>query len=85
MEGEGARPGSAHDDRESLTQLLSASGFADVQCFEDDPVAHGLKSAVRRTLWRVIRSGLRLYLMAETGEMNAIFSRNLMAVAVKQA
>jgi 2-polyprenyl-3-methyl-5-hydroxy-6-metoxy-1,4-benzoquinol methylase len=33
--------------RTSLIQLILYSGFADVHCFEDAPVVHGAKSAVR--------------------------------------
>ena len=71
--------------RGSLTQLLLASGFATVACYEDAPAAHGAKSRLRALLWRLIRLALRLYLAVETGDTgrNAIFSQNLLAVAVK--
>jgi 2-polyprenyl-3-methyl-5-hydroxy-6-metoxy-1,4-benzoquinol methylase len=71
--------------RTSLAQLLLSSGFREVNCYEDRPVPHGLKSAVRRLLWYGIRGLLRFYLAVETGDMgrNAIFSQNLLAVAVK--
>lgn len=71
--------------RNSLGQLLVASGFAGVSCFEDQPIPHGVKSAVRFVLWRCIRFVLWLALAAETGETDrgAIFSQNLLAVAHK--
>jgi SAM-dependent methyltransferase len=71
--------------RTSLSQLLLSSGFSDVRCFEDTPVVHGAKSAVRWALWQGFRSLLRLYIAAETGDAsNAhIFSQNLLAVATK--
>ncbi len=71
--------------RTSITQLLLASGFARVSSYEDKPVAHGLKSAVRRLLWQLFRLFLRLYLAAETGagEKECIFSQNFLTVAVK--
>jgi SAM-dependent methyltransferase len=71
--------------RTSLAQLLFASGFREVNCYEDRPVPHGLKSAVRWFLWHGIRLGLRAYLAVETGDTgrDAIFSQNLLAVAVK--
>jgi 2-polyprenyl-3-methyl-5-hydroxy-6-metoxy-1,4-benzoquinol methylase len=71
--------------RTSISQLLLSSGFSKVNCFEDMPIPHGLKSAVRWALWQVIRSGLRLYLAAETGDTasGAIFSQNFLTVAVK--
>lgn len=71
--------------RTSINQLLLSSGFSKVQCIEDAPVPHGLKSAVRWALWKVIRSGLRVYLAAEIGDTarNAIFSQNFLTVAEK--
>jgi 2-polyprenyl-3-methyl-5-hydroxy-6-metoxy-1,4-benzoquinol methylase len=71
--------------RESIRQLLLSSGFAHVECYEDSPIPHGIKSSIRWILWQSIRAGLRLWLTVETGETgrNAIFSQNLLAVAVK--
>ncbi|MGB3552985.1 MAG: class I SAM-dependent methyltransferase [Candidatus Binatus sp.] len=71
--------------RESMSQLLLSSGFERVQCFEDTPVPHGVKSSVRWLLWKGIRGGLRLWLAVETGDSgrSAIFTQNLLAVATK--
>ena len=71
--------------RTSLSQLLLSSGFSDVRCYEDAPVVHGAKSALRWLLWKGFRGVLRLYIAAETGDAsNAhIFSQNLLAVARK--
>jgi SAM-dependent methyltransferase len=70
---------------ESLRQLLVSSGFASVKCYEDAPVAHGVKSSLRWLLWKAIRIALRLWLAAETGDTgcHAIFTQNLIAVASK--
>ncbi len=71
--------------RTSIAQLLLASGFAEVRCFEDQPVVHGAKSALRWALWQGFRGLLRLYIAAETGDAGGghIFSQNLLAVARK--
>jgi hypothetical protein len=71
--------------RESIAQLLRSSGFAEVRCFEDAPIVHGAKSAVRWVLWKMIRLALRVYIVAETGDTGreCIFSQNLLAVATK--
>ena len=71
--------------RTSITQLLKSSGFRQVECFEDTPVVHGAKSALRWIIWKVIRQGLRLYLAAETGDTakEGIFTQNFLAVAKK--
>jgi SAM-dependent methyltransferase len=71
--------------RESICQLLVSSGFERVECYEDTPIPHGIKSLIRCLLWKGIRAVLRLWLAIETGEpgRNAIFSQNLLAVATK--
>lgn len=69
----------------SIAQLLLASGFRKVECYEDAPVIHGVRSAIRAALWGVCRSLLRVYLAVETGDTgrSAIFTQNLLAVATK--
>jgi 2-polyprenyl-3-methyl-5-hydroxy-6-metoxy-1,4-benzoquinol methylase len=71
--------------RTSISQVLLSSGFVKVVCREDKPVPHGIKSAVRWILWKMIRSGLRFYMAAETGaaESECIFSQNFLVIAVK--
>lgn len=71
--------------RHSISQLLLASGFNQVQCFEDKPILHGLKSTMRLILWELIRIILRLYLLAETGDGGSacILSQNFLTVGVK--
>jgi 2-polyprenyl-3-methyl-5-hydroxy-6-metoxy-1,4-benzoquinol methylase len=69
----------------SLAQLAMAAGFRSSECFEDAPVAHGMKSVGRLIVWKLGRGLLRLFFMAETGETGrkAIFSQNLLAVFAK--
>jgi len=71
--------------RTSLSQLLLSSGFSRLDCYEDKPIPHGAKSAVRWMFWKAIRSFLRFYLVVETGDIgsDAIFSQNFLAVAFK--
>jgi SAM-dependent methyltransferase len=71
--------------KESLNQVLKAVGFSRVQCYEDQPVVHGLKSALRWVMWKICRGAIRIYWMAETGATgrDCIFSRNLLAIAIK--
>jgi hypothetical protein len=69
---------------ESITQLLLASGFRSVACYEDAPVVHGIKSALRALLWRVLRQAMLAWLAIETGaRAPAVLSQNMLAVAVK--
>jgi SAM-dependent methyltransferase len=71
--------------KKSINILLRSSGFSNVRCFEDAPIPHGLKSAVRWVLWKVIRFLLRIYIAVETGDTaeRAIFSQNFLVVAEK--
>ncbi|MBI3710495.1 MAG: class I SAM-dependent methyltransferase [Proteobacteria bacterium] len=68
---------------ESLTQLFLSSGFHSATFQEDTPVAHGLKSAARQILWKLVRQALRAYLAVETGATQPVLTQNLIAVAVK--
>lgn len=69
--------------RTSLAQLFIASGFSLVTCYEDAPIPHGVKSAVRWMLWRIFRGGLKVFIAAETGSPDeCIFSQNFLAVPV---
>ncbi|MHB8570881.1 MAG: class I SAM-dependent methyltransferase [Metallibacterium sp.] len=71
--------------RLSMSQLLLSSGFTRLECFEDSPVPHGIKSSVRAVLWAMIRLLLLGYLAVETGSLDrhAVFSQNLLAVGHK--
>ena len=69
----------------SIEQLLRAAGFSTVSCYEDHIAVHGLKSGVRSLLWGLTRRVLRFVVAVETGDGGsaAIFTQNLIAVAVK--
>lgn len=70
--------------RTSVAQLLLSSGFRECRVYEDAPVVHGLASALRYVLWRLVRGMLAVYLAAEVGSAKgAVFSQNLLAVAVR--
>jgi SAM-dependent methyltransferase len=70
--------------RQSLAQLLLASGFSNVEAHEEAPIVHGPMSALRAGLWAIFRAGMRLYTAAETGETSGhVFTRNLLGVATK--
>jgi SAM-dependent methyltransferase len=72
--------------RQSLAQCLLASGFSKVECHTDILAVTGIKRLVRWVVWKCIRSFLRLWIAAETGDTarDAIFSQNLLAVARKR-
>ena len=65
----------------SMTQLLRATGFAEVKCREEQPHVHGLTSAIRHLLWRVMTLPPRLLLAAETGGFRHLLSQNMVVLA----
>lgn len=67
----------------AMQQLLSVSGFNEMRFYEDAPIAHGFKSAMRSFLWKCVRTIYRFCLAVETGDKNGIFSQNFLIVAVK--
>ena len=69
---------------ESIRQLALTCGFSSVTCHEDAPVAHGIKSRIRRAAWRIVTVLLRAVCVVETGTADTIFSRNFLSVAVKR-
>ena len=70
---------------QSLTQLLTASGFSRVSCEEHGPAAHGPASAARWLLWKGLRLFWRFHMAVETGDGGAhhLFTQNFLAVADK--
>jgi 2-polyprenyl-3-methyl-5-hydroxy-6-metoxy-1,4-benzoquinol methylase len=69
----------------SIAQLLLSSGYRRVQSFEDAPTPHGVKSAIRWLLWKIIRGALRFYLASETGSSGkeSVFTMNFITVGWK--
>jgi hypothetical protein len=67
----------------SAQQLFLAIGFTNVECFEERPVVHGLKSLVRRILWTTGTMAHRVLLAAETAGRRFILSQNMIVVANK--
>jgi SAM-dependent methyltransferase len=71
--------------RTSIGQLLLSSGFKAVRSYEEAPVPHGVKSAVRFVLWKGIRFAWQGYLLVETGgwHKQCVLSQNFLTVATK--
>lgn len=67
----------------TVHQVFSTVGFTKVDCLEDKPVVHGMKSFVRRLIWDVGTLVPKLVLAAETGQTSLTLSQNMLVVAVK--
>lgn len=68
---------------QSMQQVLLACGFKNVECFEDKPTIHGLKSLIRYALWQTLTLPLRLLLAAESGTLHHHLSQNILVKAKK--
>ncbi len=69
----------------SAHQVLSVTGFHEIDVRPQRPVAHGIVSGLRALLWRVIELKLRCYLLIETGSSQGIFTQNLLIHARKKS
>ena len=68
----------------SLGRLLVLAGFSGIAARETGPVVYGVKSAVRCVLWRIIRLGLELWNLAETGARGSgVYTRIFIMSATK--
>jgi SAM-dependent methyltransferase len=70
----------------SLKQALEMAGFANVRVWGIGPVVHGVKSAVRFALWKLIEACLRFVQTVEAGpgdDLRRIFTTTIFAVADK--
>ncbi len=68
---------------QSIRQVLLATGYSNVDVYEDKPLVHGVKSMARRLLWNVLTARERLLLIAETGASGHILSQNMLVVSDK--
>jgi SAM-dependent methyltransferase len=70
----------------SLKQALEMAGFVNVRVSGMGPVVHGVKSAVRFVLWKLIEACLRFVQTVEAGpadDLCRIFTATIFAVADK--
>jgi SAM-dependent methyltransferase len=71
-------------DPHSLEHLLRLNGFAEFEARECGPHVHGMRSLVRLAVWRLIRLGLRIWNLAETGGAGSgVYTRNFILSAIK--
>ena len=60
----------------SLERLLALTGFSDIMSREAGPVVHGVVSLGRYVVWKIIRAGLVIWNLAETGSKGSgIYTR----------
>lgn len=69
----------------SIRQLFTAAGFSATPTFHEvGPVPHGVPSAVRFILWKLIRELIRLRLVIESGSARSdVFTMDMIVSGVK--
>lgn len=68
----------------SARQILETADFGEVYIFGTDPFVHNLPSLVRVLSWKVIKTLLWVYLVAETGTIRGhLLTQNLIVLAQK--
>jgi len=68
-----------------LQRVLNLCGFHNVQVRETGPVVRGFASALRYVFWRMIRQGLKLWNLIETGNReDSVFTRTFLISAHKK-
>jgi SAM-dependent methyltransferase len=65
----------------SAGQLFRTIGFAQVECFEEVPVVHGIKSLIQRAIWTVGTAPHRVLLASESGIHRFVLSQNMLIKA----
>lgn len=69
-----------------LSKLLALVGFKEIESCEQGPVptGHSLKSSIRYLIWQTIRTGLKLWNLAETGDAGSgVFTRVFLISGIK--
>ena len=72
--------------RSSISQLFLSSGFSGIKSYEDKPIAHGLKSKIRRLLWDIlVRPLYKILLIVESGgvDKDIVLSKNFLTIIKK--
>lgn len=61
----------------TLNQITKATGFKSVNVKEVNPVPHGIISAIRFILWKLMRLKFQFYQLIENGYSKGFFSQNI--------
>jgi len=67
----------------SLEQILLLTGFTDIRFRETSPASRGVKGAIRRLLWRLVRCYANFIRKVEAGKHHDIWTENLICVSRK--
>ena len=63
--------------KKSLEQLSRICGFAKTNVYEDKPLTLGLKGAIRKLAWKILKLPFTLLYYIETGNSKILLSQNI--------
>ncbi len=61
----------------SLTQVLRVCSFEDVSIYGESPIAHDLRSWIRKILWWIMKKCINVYLSIESGTGRGLWKQNI--------
>lgn len=70
-------------NKNSLSQLLSYSGFTSFSYFENAPIMKNLKGIVRSVLWKIVKMALNFIRLIESGQIQKLWTRDFYCIAKK--
>lgn len=70
-------------NQNSLSQLLSATGFKEQIFYENPPLMKNIRGVVRSMLWKLIKMLLNFILLVEVGQKQKLWTRDFFCVAKK--
>lgn len=70
-------------NKNSLSQLLSYSGFTRHNFFENAPILKNLKGIVRSLLWKIVKMVLNSIKLIETGQTQKLWTRDFYCITKK--
>jgi cyclopropane fatty-acyl-phospholipid synthase-like methyltransferase len=65
----------------SMSQLLSVTGFHDMQYFECAPIPSGWKGMLRSRSWKIIRAGANIIRLIESNKTQSVWTENFITSA----
>lgn len=70
-------------NKNSLSQLLSHSGFISFSFFENAPIMKNLKGIIRSLMWNLVKMILNLIKLIESGQVQKLWTRDFYCIAKK--
>jgi len=67
----------------TILQILNFYSFSNIKCYSVNPLSDGLKGFVRRFIWKIAISVVRILKRIESGKNQEIWTENIICTAIK--